>query len=100
VRTDPDQSQALYNLVRAMSALHDPEAPQYRDRLVALQKRQRLTDTVTQMRNFALVAGKAQDWPQAIAQLQQVIAMLRNVPPIRAATQRSGLLLRGHLENQ
>ncbi|HUE02480.1 MAG TPA: hypothetical protein VMR62_23125 [Bryobacteraceae bacterium] len=100
MRTDPDQSQALYNLVRAMSALHDPEAPQYRDRLVALQKRQRLTDTVTQMRNFALVAGKAQDWPQAIAQLQQVIAMLRNVPPIRAATQRSGLLLRGHLENQ
>ena len=80
VRVDPDQSQALFSLVRTLGALHDPEAPQYRDRLVELQRRQQLTDRVTQMRNFALVAGKAQDWPQAIAQIRSVMELCGTCP--------------------
>lgn len=80
VRTDPDQSPALYNLVRTLSAMHDPEARQYRDRLVELQKRQQLTDEVTQMRNFALVAGTAEDWGEAIAQMRSVIELCGTCP--------------------
>ena len=78
VRADPEQSQALYNLARALRKLHDPEAQQYQDRFDTLQKRQQVTDRIDQLGNFALEAAKAQNWPQAVAQMIEAIQLCGN----------------------
>lgn len=78
VNTDPDHSQALYNLARALNRMHDPQAQQYEERFDALQKRQQITDRVEQLGNFALEAANAQNWPQAVAQMNEAIQLCGN----------------------
>ena len=78
VRSDPDHSEALYNLARALSKSRDPEAQQYQDRFDALQKRQQVTDRIEQLGNFALEAANAQNWPQAVAQMIEAIQLCGN----------------------
>jgi tetratricopeptide (TPR) repeat protein len=73
VLADPNQSQALYNLARALNKLHDPDARQYQDCFDALQQRDQVADRVELLRRFALESGKAQNWPQAIAQLKEAV---------------------------
>ena len=68
LQSDPNYSQALYNLARALKQANDPEAQKYQDRYDALQKDQQISDRVQQLGNFALAASNAQNWPQAFAQ--------------------------------
>jgi Flp pilus assembly protein TadD len=55
--------------------LNDPEAQQYQERFDALQKKQQTTERVSQLGNFAIQAANAQNWPQALAQMKEAIAL-------------------------
>jgi tetratricopeptide (TPR) repeat protein len=80
VQTDPNHSQALYNLAKSLNKMHDPEAKQYQDRFDALQKSQQIADRVSELGNFALEAANAQNWPQAVQQMNEAIQLCGNCP--------------------
>jgi tetratricopeptide (TPR) repeat protein len=80
VQADPNHSQALYNLAKALNKMHDSEAQQYQDRFDALQRSQRITDHVAELGNFALEAANAQNWPQALEQMNEAIQLCGNCP--------------------
>jgi tetratricopeptide (TPR) repeat protein len=75
LEADPNYSQALYNLARALKKANDPEAQKYQDRYDQLQKDQQISDRVQQLGNFALAASTAQNWPQAFAQMQEAVQL-------------------------
>lgn len=75
LQADPNYSQALFNLARALRKSNDPQAQQYQDRYETLQKNQQITDRVQQLGNFALEASNAQNWPQAFAQMQEALEL-------------------------
>jgi tetratricopeptide (TPR) repeat protein len=78
VQADPNESQALYNLAKSLTRMHDPEAKQYQDRFDALQKSQQIADRVSELGNFALEAANAQNWPQAVEQMNEAIQLCGN----------------------
>ena len=80
VQADPNHSQALYNLAKALNKVHDPEAKQYQDRFDALQKSQQIADRVSELGNFALEAANAQNWPQAVQQMNEAIQLCGSCP--------------------
>jgi tetratricopeptide (TPR) repeat protein len=80
VQADPNHSQALYNLARSLNKMQDPEAKQYQDRFDALEKSQQIADRVSQLGNFALEAANAQNWPQAVEQMNEAIRLCGNCP--------------------
>lgn len=80
VQADPNHSQALYNLARALNRMHDPQATRYQERFDALQKSQQIADRVSELGNFALEAANAQNWPQAVAQMNEAIELCGNCP--------------------
>jgi tetratricopeptide (TPR) repeat protein len=80
LQADPNYSQALYNLARALRKSNDSEAQQYQDRYDTLQKNQQITDRVQQLGNFALEASNAQNWPQAFAQMQEALELCGECP--------------------
>jgi len=80
VQADPSHSQALYNLAKSLNKIHNPEAKQYQDRFDALQKSQQIVDRVSQLGNFALEAANAQNWPQALEQMNEAIQLCGNCP--------------------
>jgi tetratricopeptide (TPR) repeat protein len=80
LQADPNYSQALYNLARALKKANDPEAQKYQDRYDQLQKDQQISDRVQQLGNFALAASNAQNWPQAFAQIQEAIQLCGSCP--------------------
>jgi len=80
VQADPNHSQALYNLAKVLNKIHDPEAKQYQDRFDALEKSQQIADRVSELGNFALEAANAQNWPQAIEQMNEAIQVCGNCP--------------------
>jgi tetratricopeptide (TPR) repeat protein len=73
VQADPNQSQSLYNLARALDRQHDPEAAQYMQRFRELENRNRLFDRVQALGNFAIEAANAQNWPQALDDMKEAI---------------------------
>ena len=80
VQADPNHSQALYNLAKSLNKIHDPEAKQYQYRFEALQKSQHIADRVSELGNFALEAANAQNWPQAMEQMNEAIQLCGNCP--------------------
>jgi tetratricopeptide (TPR) repeat protein len=80
VQGDPNHSQALFNLAKALNKMHDPEAKEYQDRFDALQKRQQIADRVSELGNFALEAANAQNWPQAVEQMIAAIQLCGSCP--------------------
>jgi tetratricopeptide (TPR) repeat protein len=80
LQADPNHSQALFNLAKSLGKTHDPEAKQYQDRFDALQKSQQITDRVAELGNFALEAANAQNWPQALQQMNEAIQLCGNCP--------------------
>jgi tetratricopeptide (TPR) repeat protein len=80
LQADPNYSQALYNLARALKKTNDPEAQKYQDRYDQLQKDQQISDRVQQLGNFALAASNAQNWPQAFAQIQEAVQLCGSCP--------------------
>jgi tetratricopeptide (TPR) repeat protein len=80
VQADPNHSQALFNLAKALNKIHDPSAKQYQDRFDALLKSQLTADRVSELGNVALEAATAQNWPQAIEQMNEAIQLCGNCP--------------------
>jgi tetratricopeptide (TPR) repeat protein len=80
VQADPNHSQALYNLAKSLNKIHDPDAKQYQDRFDALQKSQQIADRVSELGNFALEAANAQNWPQAVEQMNEAIQLCGGCP--------------------
>lgn len=80
VQADPHHSQSLFNLAKSLSKIRDPEAQQYQDRFEALQKSQQIADRVSELGNFALEAANAQNWPQAVEQMNEAIRLCGNCP--------------------
>jgi tetratricopeptide (TPR) repeat protein len=75
VQADPNNSSALYNLARSLKKMNAPEAEQYQTRLDALQKRQQVSDRVSELGNEALEAANAENWPQAVEQMNEAIQL-------------------------
>ena len=65
----------MYSLALNLNRAHDPEAPRYQHQLQELEEREQLTNQIELLRSFALQAGKAGNWPQAIEQLQQALQL-------------------------
>jgi tetratricopeptide (TPR) repeat protein len=80
LQADPNHSQALYNLARSLDKIHDPDAKRYQDRFEALQKNQQIADRVSELGNFALEAANAQNWPQALKQMNEAIQLCGACP--------------------
>jgi tetratricopeptide (TPR) repeat protein len=80
VRADPNHAQALYNLAKSLNKINDPEAKQYQERFDALQKSQQIADRVSELGNFALEAANAQNWPQAVEQMNEAIQLCGDCP--------------------
>jgi tetratricopeptide (TPR) repeat protein len=78
VQADPNHSQALYNLAKSLNKIHDADAKRYQDRFEALQKSQQIADRVSELGNFALEAANAQNWPQAVEQMNEAIQLCGN----------------------
>ena len=78
IEIDPNQSQALYSLFRALRK-SDPEASKrYEARFQALQQKNGTTERARTLSNFGLAAAKSRNWTQAIAQLREAIQVCGN----------------------
>jgi tetratricopeptide (TPR) repeat protein len=75
LQADPNLSEALYSLARIMKKISDPEAQHYQDRFDELQQKQQIKNRVGQLGNFAIQAANAQNWPQALQEMQEAIAL-------------------------
>jgi len=75
VKADPNKSEALYSLARALNKLHDPQAKQFQDRYDKLQRNEQTTDRVANLGNSAIQSANAQNWPRALAQMKEAIAV-------------------------
>jgi tetratricopeptide (TPR) repeat protein len=73
VAIDPDYSQALWSLARAMKPSDPDEAARLMARYGEVQKKRRIVDQAGTLANDALAASEAHDWPEAIRQLKQAI---------------------------
>lgn len=70
---DPNFSQALYNLARALRPTDPNEAAQMMARYAAVQKEQQILDRAGTLANNGVVAASAHDWPEATRQLKEAI---------------------------
>ncbi len=70
---DPDNTQALYGLIRALPASQSEEVKVYQQRFAAIQERNRVLDRVETLSNFAIAAADANDFSKAIEQLQEAV---------------------------
>jgi tetratricopeptide (TPR) repeat protein len=75
VDTNPGSLKALHDLADLLSKVGRPEAGLYAGRFDALQKSQQLTDQVLQLDRFGVEAAKAQNWPEAVAQLKEALKL-------------------------
>jgi tetratricopeptide (TPR) repeat protein len=75
VAIDPDNSQALWSLARAIRPADQEEAARLMARYSEVQKKHRIVDEAGTLGNNALAAGAAHDWPEAIRQFQKAIAV-------------------------
>jgi Flp pilus assembly protein TadD len=78
VELEPQNSEALYGLVRALGPLDEAAARQYRVRFDALKEGQQKTGQAETVSNFALVAARAADWSKTIEQLRKAIEICGN----------------------
>jgi tetratricopeptide (TPR) repeat protein len=73
VELDPANSQAVYALMRVMSARNPTKAKQYGQQLRELKADSLAAARARALSNFALGAAKDEDWPKAIKQLREAI---------------------------
>jgi len=75
VTIDPDYSQALFSLARAIKPADPDEAARLMMRYGEVQKKRRIADQAGTLANDAVMASQAHDWPEAIRQLRQAMAV-------------------------
>ena len=69
----PDYSQALWSLARALQSTDADAAARLMARYSDVQKKRDIVDQAGTLGNDALAAGAAHDWPEAIRQFQKAI---------------------------
>jgi tetratricopeptide (TPR) repeat protein len=75
IAIDPKFSQALWSLARALRTTNPAEARELTDRYAAVQKERRILDQAGTLKNDAVASAQAHDWPEAIRQLKDAIAV-------------------------
>jgi Flp pilus assembly protein TadD len=70
---EPDYSQALWSLARALQSTDPDQAARLMARYSDVQKKRDIVDQAGTLGNDALAAGAAHDWPEAIRQFQKAI---------------------------
>ena len=78
IEAQPNYSEALYNLSRLMAKSDPEESKRLQTRFDALQVQGHIMDRAQTLGNFALASADARDWPQAIAQLKEGLALCGN----------------------
>jgi tetratricopeptide (TPR) repeat protein len=73
VELDPANSQALFALMRVMSARNPGQAKQYGQRVRELKAESLAGARARALSNFALGAAREEDWPKAINQLREAL---------------------------
>ena len=71
----PQYSQAIYSLSRLLAKTDPDQARQLQERFEKIHSDQHIMDRAQSLGNFALASADAHDWPQAIAQLKEAIAV-------------------------
>jgi len=74
IAIDPNLSQALFGLARALRSSDRAESDKFTARYVEIQKQRRILDSAGTLANNGVVAASAHDWPQATLQLKAAIA--------------------------
>jgi tetratricopeptide (TPR) repeat protein len=75
---NPEHTEALYNLARALNASAPAQAAEYRKQMVAVQQSRQVAERAESLGNFALGAASARDWPRAIAQMKEALEICGN----------------------
>ncbi|MGH9447239.1 MAG: tetratricopeptide repeat protein, partial [Terriglobia bacterium] len=75
LKTDPNNTKALYSLAQALSKSGNAGAKVYMARFQALQKQQLVTDRVQTLGNFGLQAADDHKWPQAVNDYEQALQL-------------------------
>ena len=73
VAIEPNYSQALWSLARAVKPGDPGEAARLMARYSEVQKQRHIVDEAGTLGNDALAAGAAHDWPEAIRRFQRAI---------------------------
>ncbi len=74
IAIDPNLSQALFGLARALRSSDRAESDKFMARYVEIQKQRRILDNVGTLANNGVVAASAHDWSEATRQLKAAIA--------------------------
>jgi Flp pilus assembly protein TadD len=72
---EPDNTQALWGLAKAVKPTDPEEAARLVARYREVQNNRRISDQAGVVANDALAAGAAHDWPEAIRQFQEAIEL-------------------------
>jgi tetratricopeptide (TPR) repeat protein len=72
---DPEDTEALYGLVRALRTSDPAQAKKYREQLAAVQEKNQKLDRVRTLANFAIAAAATKDFPSAIRQSKEALAL-------------------------
>lgn len=72
---EPDNVQALWGLAKAVKPTDPQEAARLMARYREVQNNRRIADQAGVLANDALAAGAAHDWPEAIRQFEEAIAL-------------------------
>lgn len=75
IAIDPKFGQALFSMARALRSTDRAESDRLMTRYIAVQKEQRTLDRADTLSNSGIAAAAAHDWPQAIRQLKEAIAV-------------------------
>jgi tetratricopeptide (TPR) repeat protein len=75
IAVNPDYGEALYNLSRLLAKDDPEEANRLQARFESLQRKEHVIDRAQTLGNFAVAAAAARDWPQAISQLKEALAL-------------------------
>jgi len=71
IAVDPDNTQALWSLARALRPTDSAEADRLMARFAAIQRDHRVVDRVETLANDAAASAQAQEWSEAVRQLKQ-----------------------------
>jgi len=73
IAIDPDNTQALWGLAKAIKSTDPEEAARLMARYKEVQNNHRIRDQAGVLANDALAAGSAHDWPEAIRKFQEAV---------------------------
>lgn len=101
IEIQPDYGEALYNLARLLAKTDPEEAKRLQSRFDDLQAQKHVMDRAQTLGNFALASAEAHDWPQAIAQLKEGIALCKDCSALPLLHKDLGLIYcrSGELKN-